>query len=758
MYKVILNEGWRLGKFEKDGEKKGAYKPEYDDSSWLRVNVPSEVHLELLRNGLIEDPFYYMNLDKYLWIPAHEWWYRLRFKLPSSIAFSKAFLVFHGLDTLATVWLNGKKVGSFKNMFRRYELDITDEILREGENVLAVRLASILECSSKSIEFKDWSEWRAKEWLGFRPKFRKAQMSFGWDIAPKLLTVGIWKDVELILVRNAMIEDVHIITKVIEEGKEAEVNAVIQIASYMPGKELHVISSILDGDNLIAKSKKVIKTERGLQEVVFKFKISNPKLWWPWDVGEPYLYLFKVNLYCDNELEDSRSIKFGIREVKLLTRGSSGGNTFRFLINGKPIYVRGINWTPPDAIFVRISKERYEELLRKVKDMNANMLRVWGGGIYPHEVFYDLCDKMGIMIWQDFMFACAYYPKDEEFLSEAREEATDVVKRLRNHPSIVLWCGDNECDAMFHPEGHPLNRKVLKEVCEKLDPTRPYWPSSPCGGEKPNSPYEGDTHIWHHGEYYRSSVYEKELGMALFISEIGHLSCPDRKTLESYIPKEKLWPPNESYRFGYHPWSLRRLKRLERAMKAYWDEIPDVLDEYIRVAQLLQAEAYKYWVEKCRRRKFSNSGIVLWNVTDCWPQCSDSIIDYYGRPKLAYYYVKVAFSPILISAEKRREEIVLWVINDTLNSFNGLLRIIHYEYPAKIMSVHEERVKIPANSSRIIKRLPIAELMINDEGKEYLLIELLGKNKTILARNILFFTETKNLKFPPEKLIINITR
>ncbi len=750
--KILLSEGWKLGNFKEGGEAKGAHAPEYDDSEWMKVKVPSEVHLELFKRGLIEDPYYHASVDRYWWIPTYEWWYRLRFRPPKGISFSRAFLVFHGLDTLATVWLNGDLVGTFKNMFRRYRIDVTERLLRDEDNVLAIRFSPV-------VRGPPPKEYRSEEWTKVRPQIRKAQMSFGWDIAPRLLTVGIWRDVELLLIKDVAIGDICVRTRVLKEGEEAEVLAIIQVMNYAPEGEAVVSGRIMDDGQLIEEEKKLVELKKEQEEVTLRFKLKEPKLWWPWDLGEPHLYTLNVRLYRNGEIEDSRDIRFGIREVKLLTKHPhTGENAFTFIINDKPVYVRGINWTPPDAIFTRIDEGRYKELLKLVLDMNANALRIWGGGVYPDDIFYDLCDEMGIMVWQDFMFACAYYPKNQEFLREAEREAEDIVRRFRNHPSLILWCGDNECDAMCHPEGHPLNRVILKRVCERLDPTRPYWPSSPCGGEKPNSPYEGDTHIWHHGEYYKSEIYESELGTALFVSEIGHLSCPDVKTLEGYIPKERMWPPNESYRFGYRPWSLRRLRWLERAMRSFWGKVPEKLEEYIRVSQLLQAEAYKYWVEKCRRRKFNNSGIMLWNVTDCWPQCSDSIIDYYGRPKLAYYYVKIAFSPVLISAEVREGRLSIWVTNDTLKDIGGFLKISHYEYPAEVRSVYEEKTLVPANSSRLVKSLKFDELRIEDKSREYVILELLDHDKKPLSKNIVFLTEPRNLSFSPEELIIELLK
>jgi len=748
VYQVSLNKGWKLKGFKESVEAKKIHLPNYDDSEWMDVEIPSEVHLELLKRGQIDDPYYYNNLDKLSWIPSWEWWYRLRFTLPSNVGFTKAFIIFHGLDTLANAWLNGNLIGTFKNMFREYKIDVTDLILKDEENVLAIKFDPIVK--KHELHIKDWHEWHEKEWLGFRPKFRKAQMSFGWDIAPKFLTIGIWKDVELLLVKRGLIEDVYVRTKNIEK-KNIKVDIFIKVTTYMDGIS-QITATILDKGELVAYNKTEVKG-KGTHNVTLSLEIKNGSLWWPWDLGDPHLYELKIALYCNNELEDSRELRFGIRDIRLVTRNHQGRDVFKFLINGMPVYIRGINWTPPDAIFTRIDKARYAKLLEMVKDMNANMLRVWGGGIYPHDAFYDLCDEMGIMIWQDFMFACANYPRTDEFLNEVREEATDIVRRLRNHPSIILWCGDNECDAMFHPEGHPLNRKVLKQVCREYDPTRPYWPSSPCGGDRPNSPDKGDTHIWHHGTYYKAEIYQRELAVALFVSEIGHLSCPNIDTLRSYIPHEKIWPPNEDYRFGYHPWSLKRLRWLEKAMKTYWGILPSNLEEYIRVSQLLQAEAYKYWIEKCRKRKFDNGGIVLWNVTDCWPQCSDSIIDYYGRPKLAYYYVKIAFSPVLVSAEVYKDHLIPWVVNDTLKPISGILKLTHYAYPCNKLTSYEYDVHIPANSLKILQKVPLSNLHITDERNEYILLELLNKNEVVLSKNVVFLAETRELRFPPEEII-----
>ncbi len=629
-----------------------------EDLQWLAARVPGEVHWDLLRAGRIADPFYDLNHLQMRWLEGHEFWYRRSFEVPEDVASAERLeLEFEGLDCFATVWINGRLVGRCENALVPQRLDVTGAV-QAGRNEIVVRLASPL----RAVEGRDISGCGAGYGTVERLWARKSDQCYGWDIALRLVTVGIWRPVRLHAYSGAILRDFYFRTvDVAADGSWAKVALEVEVEALSAAEgELSVRAAASCGESRI-ELEGPVEGGRFFAEA----SVERPALWWPWDAGEPNLYDLEVQLLRGGEVIDSKQARVGIRTVRLVQEPEGARErSFAFEINGRRVFCRGLNWTPCDAIYPRAEPEKQIKLTEFARYLNCNMLRVWGGGIYEPDEFYEQCDRLGIMIFHDFMFACAVYPQSEEFLEIVRREAEAAVRRLRNHPSIVLWSGDNEVDCAYEwfNAGNPwrenkISRVVLPGVLERLDPSRPYIPSSPFSPDPslpPQDPLQGDQHIWHHGTPFWADVYMRS--QARFPSEIGHLSCPNLETVEAMLAPENRWPPDNrawDEHFGsLYDWNFfpKRREKMEQAIEAWLGQVPDDLETYIVASQLLQAEAYKCWAEYFRLRKdgWRSGGILLWNLADCWPQFSDAIVDYFLRPKLACNLVRLAYKPVHI--------------------------------------------------------------------------------------------------------------
>jgi beta-mannosidase len=460
-------------------------------------------------------------------------------------------------------------------------------------------------------------------------------MSFGWDIAPRLMTAGIWRPVELVLVDTARITDVHVTHgDPAGEAVRARIEVEVEWLAGSPGNgrvsgRIHETPFELSAE--FAPGVNVVAAEAVLRD---------PPLWWPIGYGRPALCDVEVRLEAAGRVIDSHRSRIGIRRVELRREPQPGGaESFGFRCNGRDVFITGLNWTPLDALFARIRPERITRTLEGLAGIGCNMLRVWGGGIYEPQHFYDECDRLGIMVWQDFMMACGWYPQTEAFAERLSAEARQVVRDLRGHPCLCVWAGDNEVDA-FYPDlagQNRLTREVLAAVCRELDGDTVYLPSSPYSpsGADPQSPTEGDVHHYAHGQCYRAC---RLWGLrARFVSEFGHLSLPSMEVIGRYFPPGTAWPLT-SPTWRYHAADTIREPRFRGAEKildalaACGRAAPGTIEEAVEASQELQAEAVCAWIERwCRDGEFG--GFLLWNVADCWPQQSDSVIDCEGRPK-----------------------------------------------------------------------------------------------------------------------------
>jgi len=645
---LSLSEQWWLKYSEYASGERFNFHTDADITGWLPAQVPGDVHLDLMKEKIIKDPYYGIESDHCIWIEEKDWWYRTIFSFANLSYLKKServYILFNGLDTFATVYLNGEKIGCHSNMFTPFQIDITNKV-KASENDLRVCLAS--PAYSPDIHRDPHISRTPPQ----RLCTRKAQACYGWDIAPRLVTIGIWRPVELIICDEIEIIDSWVYTKDID-GKHAEIKLELNIGfAGNNSREIEIDIELYDQQRTISLE---VDDQNTIRNEVFI--LENPPLWWPHNHGNPNLLPYSVTIKENNKIIDRHENKFGVRKVELVQESkSNGGKSFYFKINDKPIFLKGMNWTPSDAIYARITDERTEKLIETAANSNINAFRVWGGGFYESQKFYNLCDEKGILVWQDFMFACGVYPQDDVFISDVADEAIYIIKNLRNHPSIIIWCGDNENDWVYLQENIPdfwnnkINREVLPNICLRLDPTRPYIPSSPfsIGKNHPNIPEEGNVHLWKHGASYKEEFYTK--CFPNMVTEIGHISLPDLELLKSFIPEDKLWPPFNDYWYMHCSDPIRTGDSYR--VRTYFDSIranrlpePQNIDELIQLTQRLQTEATEYWI-----KHFSSQpdcwGIFLWNLCDCWPQISDAYIAYPYHEKSALEAVKNGYKKI----------------------------------------------------------------------------------------------------------------
>ncbi|ABY95559.1 MULTISPECIES: beta-mannosidase [Thermoanaerobacter] len=690
---------------------------ESNASEWYEGEVPGCVQLDLIRLGKIEDPYYRMNEIKFHKLEEKEWVYKKEFDFNAKDKneYDAIKLVFEGIDTFADIYLNGIHLGKVQNMFIPYEFDIKD-IVKDGNNVLEVHFDSI----TKTIKAMEQTSPVKLEWSGEsgRPYVRKAQYSYGWDWGPRIVQVGLWRGAYLSLVKYAEIKNPYFYTEKIEQNK-AYVVISAEIEGYIV-QDFEAEIEIIHND--ISYGKKRVKVQKN--RIKTTMLIENPKLWYPNGIGEQPLYDIRIRLLTGEEIIDEKSFRSGIRTVKLVREKDEEGETFIFEINGIKVFAKGVNWIPADNLLPRLTKEDYYEYIRLAKDANMNMLRIWGGGIYEDPAFYDACDEMGIMVWQDFMYACAEYPDQFEWFQKlAKEEAEKVILSLRNHPSIVLWCGNNENNWGFHswwdngdPKylGNYIYKEILPKVCAKLDPSRPYWVSSPYGGEDPNSETEGDRHQWNvWSGWVDYEEYTKDKGR--FLSEFGFQSMPDWKTVLSYTSPEDrtiLSPVMIS-----HNKMVEGMERLVRFMVGHLG-FPKDLKSFVYLSQFNQAEAIKTGVEHWRSRKFKTAGTLYWQFNDCWPVASWSCIDYYKRKKALYHYSKKFYAEILPYIKEEDGGITVYGISDLVHDKEVEVTIKVFKLNGEKIAEKQLKTRLIANDVTKIAHYKIEELNIGYSVKE----------------------------------------
>jgi beta-mannosidase len=768
---LLINKNWKIQYFDVGQVSDLTIAdPNYIDHFWMSAKVPGDVHSTLLEKKLIDDPFFGHNDLKSKWVEEKVWWYRTEFTFDKNNLDKdeRLELIFEGLDTFATVYLNGVELGSTENMFISHTFDVTREIV-DGRNVLAVKFNSV------SYQLKDKEK---NYWAGFgkdRIWARKAQYHFGWDWGPQILTVGIWKDVRLEKRKIAKIDSVYARTLDIKDGR-ALVQIDIYTKTFVKGKNLFAEVTLKDQEQQFFK-----KVDIDHDRATIILNIDNPKLWWTHDLGEPNLYQLFAVLKCEGEVLDTCQTEFGIRTIEVMTRDREGNSRFTFVLNGVEIFAKGANWIPVDSFLGSAPDSRYIHLIRLAKEANMNMLRVWGGGIYENDIFYQECNRQGILIWQDFMFACALYPDyNRNYMENVREEVISVIKRLRNHPSIALWCGNNENDWLYEVEyaagnihtpfyGEKIYHELIPELLEELDPSRAYWPSSPYGGNDHNSEEEGDRHNW---QVWHGNVEPRKFGQNLgqnisvegvsfrnyrkdrtrFCSEFGMHASANRYTLEKNLPDGTFyWGSDE---LAYRNKDYHHEKGI-LLMEGYTG-IPENIEEYMNYSMLTQAEGLKYGVEYYRRNKPQTSGALIWQLNDCWPGTSWSMIDYYLLPKASYYYSKKFYAPLLFTLEHDPgEELKLWVVNDRLEDEEDILVLEVFHFNGELVYSKEFHLHVKGNTSTHIAALTEAEVL-QGQPAEQVVVRLKSLNKKV-EENYYYLRDHKDLQLPKAKLKVKVS-
>jgi beta-mannosidase len=713
----------------------------------MKATVPGTVHTDLLANKKIPDPFYRMNEISVQWIDSVRWQYGRDFSIPRGLLrTSRLELVASGLDTYATITVNGRRAGSSSNMFVEHRFDVT-RLLRPGKNRIEIMFDSP-EVRTKHLEQKHGK--LAVSHNAHRVYVRKAQYSFGWDWGPKLTTSGIWRNISLEAIPQGRLE--HPFVKVISvNNREAVIDLSVDVKRR--SREQLVLSTTVTGGHASIEVKKNAKRSRE----TFRIRIPDPELWWPSGSGGQPMYSALFSLTLGGRELHRLDIPFAIRTVKLVQKRDKEGKTFIIEVNGVKIFCKGADWIPCDAFLPRISDETYLRLLAMARDAHMNMIRVWGGGIYERDVFYDLCDRLGLMVWQDFMYACGEYPEEKWFLDQARSEAESVVRRLRNHSSIVLWCGNNECEWSFctdHPgktpddmTGATIFRDILPRVCREQDGTRPYWRTSPFGSGFPNAESNGNHHQWTVWSAWKDfTEYEKD--SARFITEFGFQGAATPETMKAVTLKSDR--RFQSPVMEHHNKQIEGTERLVRFQAAHF-RLGDSYDRFIYKSQLVQAEAMKCGVEHWRRRKFLTAGTLFWQLNDCWPVSSWAVIDSGLRPKAAYFAAKRFYAPVLVSFKRVPGGIEVWITNDRTGEASGSLSVVLRSFGGKRSWKKTLRVDVPGNSSHPIFTID-AEVYSRVDPLTHYLHAMLRDAGELISENRLFFAEPKHLSLPRAKV------
>lgn len=742
-----ISAGWMLKGFD-EGEYDidAICRCDYPCRDWLPVNVPGDVHTTLIQNGIIKDPSYEYNAVFCGWVEKKHWVYRTLFDVAKETLQSDMLqLIFEGLDTYASVYLNGEKLGNYQNMFIEHSIDVTGKVKR-GENVLVVEFFPLSRMADKELPEGFWINYSTE-----RAYARKAAYSFGWDWTPRMITVGIWKPVALIAYDRAKLKSVQIKTLSIDrENRKAGLEIKIDSVGFKKSRLTYLVSMTgADGTN------RVIESDRS----VFSFAVEDVRLWWTSDMGDPHLYRIEVTLLSDGIAVDRHTCRYGIRTIRLKQKAEDGSNRFLFELNGVPIFAKGANWVPMSHFPGAMIDGQYTRLLELTRQANMNMLSVWGGGIYEKNIFYEECDRLGILVWQYFMFACGEYPDyDPKFVQTVHEEILKVVKRLRNYACIAIWVGNVEGQMISEKIGLPrpmfgkkLFEKDMAEWLSVLDDTRFYMSSSPIGGEMANSMEEGDRHNW---DIWFSDIpytaYSKD--NTLFASEYGIHAAPAKVTVEKYL--ECADPDPESYLFKYIN-KDQDLSRMYYLMDTH-AHIPANLDEYIDYSMLVQAEGLKYGSEHFRRNFPQTSGALIWQLNDCCPVHSWSIIDVDLIPKAAYYYTKRFFAPILISLEEIDAYAAgVWIVNNTRKTYRGMVNVTVKDFFGNQYFREEIPVSIAPNVSTMVRKVVVGgrfypNVIIPDRHRNFY-VRAVGEG---LSATIRFFGSFPEITFPKAVLSI----
>jgi beta-mannosidase len=752
---LALDHGWQFRQTSGQGT----------DTGWLPATVPGDVHLDLLANKRIPDPFNRDNEAKLQWIEQASWEYEVHFDAPATLlSRSNIDLVFDGLDAAAEVFLNGEKVLSADNMFRIWRVPAKSR-LHAGSNTLRVIFPSPIKAAEAVASTDPWQHRTGTE---AKTYIRKAAYEYGWDWGPRFVTSGIWRPVRLEAWDKVRIADFAIHQRDVSRDV-AHVDAEVELESSIAGPATVTVDYNDAGKLVTLKATTTLHPGRNIVDL--PIEIKQPKLWYPAGYGDQPLYEFTAHVSTGGAPADERKVKAGLRSIVLRRDPDQSGRSFELVVNGIPVFAKGADVIPFDSFPNRVTTADYRRILQSARDANMNMIRHWGGGYYETEEFYSICDELGIMVWQDFMFGNDWQPGTYAFKLNIEAEANDQVRRLRNHPSIVIWCGNNETEAAFGWGARsqlPSDVKfqmwqdyltefsgILNRVVARLAPETPYWPSSPSADyEETSEHYQtGDAHIWDvwHG---RVPFATYETHHARFVTEYGFQSFPEMKTIESFTePQDRasIFTPvmlahqkNNEGNSIIHDYLLRDYPE------------PKDFPSFLYVSQVLQAEGIKIGAEHFRRSRPETMGSIFWQLNDCWPVASWSSIDYYGRWKALQYYARRFYAPILVSPHVEDGAVKVYIVSDKTEATPAALRLRLMDFDGKVLLDEKQDVKIDPLSSKVYADWPflkITQAGVSDTSRVFVVAEL-SANGNLISRNLTYIAPTKEVHLTPAKLSV----
>ena len=706
------------------------------------AQVPGDVHTDLQRLGLIENPHLGLNEFKTQWIGRCEWEYKTTFEVQDLATFNQ--LEFGGLDTIAEVYLNGKPILSAKDMHLKYQVDVNG-LLQKGANELRVVFQSQ----------EDWAEAQEKK-VGKYPnaysdptnQIRKMACNYGWDWGPTLVTAGIWRPIRLVQWDKARIDGL-VINPTVDEGVPT-----ILLSGELIGSADCKVQIKRHGETLQTINASGASFEG-------RVSIAGLDLWWPVGYGDQPLYEFEIELIdSEGSVLETIQKRLGFRRVELVSEPDSQGTSFEIRINGQRIWARGANWIPDHTSLNEVTPERYRKRIQDARDANMNLLRIWGGGIFETEDFYNVCDELGILVWQDFLFACAAYPEDEFNSSLVEQEAIQAVTRLSSHCSLVLWNGSNENIWGYfdwdwqkplagRSWGQGYYQEIIPAVIAKLDPTRPYQPSSPWSGTMeihPNDPNHGTAHLWEPWNRQDYPTYLDEVPR--FVTEYGYQSPAAYSTLKKAIGESELWEDSEGMKA--HQKAFIGKEKLHRGLDLRFPGLTGNFDAWHYLTQLEQARALNIGIRHLRSHHDISAGSVIWQLNDCWPVVSWAMIDFEGKRKPAWHSVRKAYAPRIVSFSNQQAKPHIVLVNDTAQNFKTTARITRAKMDGSAEVIQESEVEVPKFSHLLVPLALATEQL--DAAKEFLVADA-GED-----RSLMFFAEDSALAYEPPSFDLTILK
>ncbi len=723
---------------------------------WSPATVPGGVHTDLLALDRISDPFVADNELKVMWVAENDWEYRHTFAVDANLlAEENVRLVCDGLDTIADVYLNGTYLGHAENMFRRWKWNVKN-LLRDGSNELHIVFGSpvrFITAKQAQLPLQGGGD------LPGGPHLRKAACHWGWDWGPKLPPIGVWKDIRL-EGYSVRFEDVHVRQTLDPSG--ATISAAVT-AEVTGGAEIKASITVTSPTGARSENEEnlMLLYEGESSFANLAVEIPDPQLWWPNGYGSQQLYDVEVTLKDGQTVLDQRNYKIGLRTIELRQEPDQWGKEFTFYVNGVRLFAKGADWIPTDSLPTRITRSMLEGLLKSAVDANMNMLRIWGGGYYPEDMFYELCDRHGILLWQDFMFACGIYPADAAFFENFRVEAVENVRRLRHHAALALWCGNNEmeqgwCDWGWNKPDDPLNQRLkdgydrmfhhmLPELLQEEDPDHPYWPSSASANtpfEGANNQVQGDCHYWDvwHG---RKPFTAYRTQYPRFMSEFGFQALPPLNTIATYADPAD-WNMT-SYIMEHHQRSGSG-NGLMIAQLTDTFRMPKDFPSLVYLSLILQAEGIRYGVEHWRRNRDRVSGTLIWQLNDCWPVASWASLDYFGRWKALHYAAKRFYTPLLLSVADEGRIMKVHVTSDLVKPVDVIVRWRLEMLDGKCLSSGEQNLRAMALADTLVGSYDFSTLVSAENQRNVVFVAEMWQDGELVSRNVTPFAANKHLE------------